>query len=301
MGWNYAMQWMAILPFELNAAGLTLSFWNPTIPKAAFIAIFWCAIVAINLCGVRGYGEAEFVFSAIKVVAVIGFIILGIVIDAGGSPSGQVLGTEFWRDPGSFNNGFKGFCTVFVTAAFSYAGTELVGLTAAETVFSIICPSDVKENPRKTLPRAIKQVTWRIILFYMVSLIIIGCLVRYNDPALLNGSYSTDVTASPFVIAVNNAGIKVVPSIMNAVILISVLSVGNSSTYGASRTLQALAEIRQAPRIFAYIDRQGRPLVTMTIILLLGLLAFIGTIPGRGPVMFDWLLALSGLSTLFTW
>jgi yeast amino acid transporter len=88
---------------------------------------------------------------------------------------------------------------------------------------------------------------------------------------------------------------------MNAVILISVLSVGNSSTYGASRTLQALAEIGQAPSWFKYIDRQGRPLITMGLILSLGLLAFIGTIPGKGPVMFDWLLALSGLSTLFTW
>ena len=134
MGWNYAMQWVAILPFELNAAGLTLRFWNPSIPTAAFIAIFWTLIVIINIAGVRGYGEAEFVFSIIKVTAVIFFIILGRVIDAGGSPSGKVLGTEFWQNPGSFNNGFKGFCSVFVTAAFAYAGTELVGLTAAETV-----------------------------------------------------------------------------------------------------------------------------------------------------------------------
>jgi len=137
MGWNYAMQWMAILPFELNAAGLTLSFWNPTIPTAAFTAIFWFVIVLINLIGVRGYGEAEFLFSSIKVLAVIGFIILGIVIDAGGTPNHQALGTQFWRDPGSFKNGFKGFCAVFVTAAFAYAGTELVGLTAAETVFPL--------------------------------------------------------------------------------------------------------------------------------------------------------------------
>lgn len=135
----------------------------------------------------------------------------------------------------------------------------------------------------------------------MISLIIIGCIVSSDDPALLSKSYSTDIRASPFVIAVKNAGINVIPSIMNAVILISVLSVGNSSTYGASRTLQALAEIGQAPSWFTYIDRQGRPLITMGIILSLGLLAFIGTIPGKGPVMFDWLLALSGLSTLFTW
>lgn len=134
MGWNYAMGWMTIFPFELTAASLTVSFWNSGVSNAVFIAIFWFAVVCINLMGVRGYGEAEFLFSTIKVTAVVAFIILGIVIDLGGSPSGVVYGTKFWHDPGSFNNGFKGICSVFVTAAFAFAGTELAGLTAAETV-----------------------------------------------------------------------------------------------------------------------------------------------------------------------
>jgi yeast amino acid transporter len=134
MGWNYAVQWFTILPFELVAAGLTVQYWNSDLHGAIFITIFYLAIVGINLAGVRGYGEAEFVFSIFKVAAVIGFIILGIVIDLGGSPSKIVYGTTFWRDPGSFNNGFKGVCAVFVTAAFAFAGTELSGLAAAETV-----------------------------------------------------------------------------------------------------------------------------------------------------------------------
>jgi amino acid transporter len=290
MGWNYAMQWLTVFPFELVAAGLTVRFWNPNLHGAIFISIFWVAIVGINLCGVRGYGEAEFIFSIIKVTAVIGFIILGIVIDLGGAPNGVVYGTKYWHNPGSFNNGFKGVCSVFVTAAFAFAGTELAGLAAAET-----------ENPRKTLPRATKQVTWRIIIFYMVSLTVIGCIVPYTEPRLLNKEYTTDIKASPFVIAVQNAGIKVVPSIMNAVILISVLSVGNSSTYGATRTLQALAEKGQAPKIFMYIDKRGRPLVTLVICLALGLIAYVGTIPEKGMQIFDWLFALSGLSSFFTW
>jgi len=134
MGWNYAIQWFTILPFELVAAGLTVRYWNSDLHGAIFIAIFYVAILCINLAGVRGYGEAEFVFSIIKVLAVIGFIILGIVIDVGGSPSGVVYGTTYWHNPGSFNNGFKGICSVFVTAAFAFAGTELAGLAAAETV-----------------------------------------------------------------------------------------------------------------------------------------------------------------------
>ena len=143
--------------------------------------------------------------------------------------------------------------------------------------------------------------TWRILIFYIVSLAIIGCIVPYTDPRLLNSSYGTDIAASPFVIAVQNAGIKVVPSIINAVILISVLSVGNSSTYGATRTLHALAELGQAPKIFTYVDKRGRPLVTVVLMLLFGLIAYLGLVPSVGNKLFDWLFAISGLSSFFTW
>jgi yeast amino acid transporter len=149
MGWNYAMSWLTVFPFELVAAGLTVRYWNDNLHGAIFITIFWVAIVIINLAGVKGYGEAEFVFSIIKVTAVIGFIILGIVIDAGGSPSGIKYGTTYWHDPGSFNNGFKGVCSVFVTAAFAFAGTELAGLAAAETVRPQNYGSDDRRIPGK--------------------------------------------------------------------------------------------------------------------------------------------------------
>jgi amino acid permease len=154
---SYALNWLVTLPLELTAASITVSYWpgaKDTSP-AAFVVIFWVVIVAINFFGVRGYGEAEFVFSIIKVIAVIGFILLGIIIAAGGipgSPQGYI-GAHYWYDPGAFNHGFKGLCSVFVTAAFSFGGTELVGLTAAET-----------ENPRLSLPSAVKQVFWRITL-----------------------------------------------------------------------------------------------------------------------------------------
>jgi amino acid transporter len=289
MGWNYAMQWLVVLPLELTAAGITISYWNSGINVGVFITIFLVALTFINLAGVRGYGEAEFVFSIIKVIAVVGFIILGVVIDCGGGPNGGYLGAHTWHDPGAFSNGFKGVCSVFVTAAFAFSGTELVGLAAAET-----------ENPRKTLPRATKQVFWRITLFYMISLFLVGLIVPYNNPQLLNGTSSVDVKASPFVIAIQDAGIQVLPSIFNAVILISVLSVGNSSTYGSTRTIAALAEIGQAPKIFAYIDKKGRPLVALVLALGMGCLAYIN-IASVGTTVFNWLLALSGLSAFFTW
>lgn len=291
MGWNYAMQWLVVLPLEIVAASITVNYWNHgQVNNAAWVAIFLVLITSINLFGVKGYGEAEFVFSIIKVIAVIGFIILGIILNVGGGPNGGYIGGRYWKTPGPFNHGFKGLCSVFVTAAFAFAGTELVGLAAAETA-----------NPRKSLPTAVKQVFWRITLFYIVSLTLVGLLVPYDDPRLLSGSSSADAAASPFVIAINNAGIKVLPSIMNVVIMIAVLSVGNSSIYGSSRTLAALAEQGQAPKIFAYIDRKGRPMVGIAVSSALGLLAFLAADPVAEDQAFTWMLAISGLSSIFTW
>jgi amino acid transporter len=310
MGWNYALQWLIVLPLEIVAASITVGYWNSAISPAAWVSIFWVLIVSINLFGVRGYGEAEFVFAVIKVTAVIGFMfvppgpltkpetegreltlssILGIILNCGGGPHGGYIGGLYWQTPGAFHNGFKGLCSVFVNAAFAFAGTELVGLAAAETA-----------NPRKSLPSAIKQVFWRIALFYVVALTIVGLLVPYTDPRLLSGSSSADAAASPFVIAIKNAGISGLDSVMNVVIMIAVLSVGNSSVYGSSRTLAALAEQGQAPHFLAYIDRQGRPIVAILLASFLGLLCFISA-SDKESTAFTWMLAISGLSSVFTW
>jgi amino acid transporter len=284
------MQWLVVLPLEIVSATFTIEYWSHgSISNNAFVAIFLVLIVIINLFGVRGYGEAEFVFSIIKVVAVIGYIILAIIINVGGGPDGSYIGGKYWHDPGAFNHGFKGLCSVFVNAAFAFAGTELVGLAAAETA-----------NPRKSLPTAIKQVFWRITLFYVVSLILVGLLVPYTNTRLLSGNNAADATASPFVISIVNAGITGLPSVFNAVIMIAVLSVGNSSIYGSSRTLAALAEQKQAPRIFAYIDRKGRPIVSIGVASALGLLGFFAGSKNQKEA-FAWMIALSGLSSVFTW
>ncbi|ORY16292.1 amino acid permease-domain-containing protein [Clohesyomyces aquaticus] len=288
MGWNYALQWLVVLPLEIVAATLTIEYWTQgSINADAFVAVFLVIIVTINLFGVKGYGEAEFIFAVVKVVAVIGFIILGIIINIGGGPNGSYIGVKYWKDPGAFNNGFKGLCTTFVNAAFAFSGTELVGLAAAETA-----------NPRKSLPTAVKQVFWRITFFYIISLTIVGFLVPYNNKELLSGS--NNASASPFVIAIKSAGIEGLPSVFNAVIMIAVLSVGNSAVYGSSRTLAALAEQNQAPQILAYIDRKGRPLAAIAVASFLGLLAFLaGT--KQQEAAFNWMLSLSALSSIFTW
>lgn len=288
VAWNYFIQFLVLLPLELVSGAITMQYWNSTINADVWVLIFYVVVCSINMFGVRAYGETEVLFSAIKVIAIIGFIIVSIVLAAGGGPNGHSHGAEYWHNPGAFANGFKGVVSVFVTAAFAYAGVELVGLAAAET-----------ENPRKSLPRAIKQVFWRILMFYLVSLTLICFLVPYNSSRLL-GASSVDVTASPFVIAIEQGGIKGLPHVMNAVILVSVISVASTSVYASSRTLTSLAEQGLAPEFCGYIDREGRPLVAITISNIFALLAFIAA-SGKESDVFDWLMSVSALSSIALW
>ncbi|EEU36736.1 uncharacterized protein NECHADRAFT_51989 [Fusarium vanettenii 77-13-4] len=272
MGWNYVMQWAFVLPLELT--------------------VFLVVIILINVFGTLGYAEEEFWASLLKLSATLIFMIVAIVLVCGGGPSDglyhEYWGARLWYDPGAFQHGFRGFCGVFVTAAFSFSGTELVGLAAAEA-----------KNPAKALPGAIKQVFWRITLFYVVGLLLVGLLVDSTDKRLLNAG-SDDPSASPFVIAVANAGLKGYDSFMNVIILVSVLSIGVSCVYGGSRTLVALAQQGFAPKFFAYIDKSGRPLPSVALIILMGFLGYL-SVDGNGGTVFTWLQALSGLAALFTW
>lgn len=172
-----------------------------------------------------------------------------------------------------------------MTASFAFGGTELTGLAAAEA-----------KDPRKEIPRASKQVVWRIGIFYIVNLFIVGLIVPANS--VLYQSEGGSSRHSPFVIAIQLAGIKALPSIFNAMILISVMSVANSCTFASTRTFQALAQNGMGPKLFAYVDRQGRPMVVVILQLLFGCLAFINLAPSGGTI-FNWLLALSGLSSFF--
>ncbi|RDL32381.1 Amino acid transporter-like protein [Venustampulla echinocandica] len=247
-GWNYGMQWLFVMPLEVMAAAICLEFWSLPIPRWASITFFLLLIISINLFGVRFFGEAEYCFSIMKVAAVVGFIILGVIINCAGTPDSGYIGGRYWADPGAFHGGMSGFTSILVTAAFSFSGTELVGLAAAET-----------HNPSQSLPTASKQVFWRILIFYVLAITIVGLLVPYTDPR-----------------------------------------VANSSMYGATRTLQALAEQGQAPRILAYVDREGRPIASILLASIIGLVAYLYISPIQGAA-FTWLLALSGLSSIFTW
>ncbi|KAK6457957.1 general amino acid permease [Scheffersomyces xylosifermentans] len=287
MGWNYAIFWVIVLPLELVASSMTINFWNSPINSVVWVAIFYVLIIVLNLCGNKGFGETEFVAAIIKLLGIVGFNILAVILICGGGDQGYI-GGKYWHNPGAFTTGFKGVISVLITATYSLAGTELIGLTSAES----------EENPRVALPKAIKQVFWRIIIFYMLTLTLVGFLVPATSDELIGASSNS--SNSPFVIAIRAGGIKVLPSIFNVIVLVALLSIGNSAVYGFSRTVLALAEQGLAPKFFMYVDRKGRPLAGILVAAIVSLLAFVSASPQQSAV-FAWLVSLSGLSTLFTW
>lgn len=296
MGWNYFLQWFFILPFEIVVASFTINYWTQgSVHPAVFMAVFLVALTLISCFGTLGYAEEEFWSSFLKLSAIVTFIIIGLVLVLGGGPEGSrydsYVGTKYLMEEGGFRNGFKGFCSCFVTAAFAFAGTELIGLAASES-----------KNPLQTLPAACKMVFWRVILFFVLSILFVGLLISATDEGLMKKDQAfANSQASPFVLVGKYALLDGYDHFFNFVIMISVISIGISGIYGGSRTLTAMAEQGYAPKVFTYVDRAGRPLYSTLLILVVGCLAFAGADEVRGPQLFDWLLGISGLAALFSW
>ncbi|MGO2036310.1 MAG: amino acid permease, partial [Brevibacterium sp.] len=179
--------------------------------------------------------------------------------------------------------------SVFMIAGFSFQGTELVGVTAGES-----------ENPRRDMPRAIRTVFWRIMLFYIGAIAIIGFLLPYTDPSLLTAANNEDITASPFTLVFERAGIAVAASVMNAVILTAILSAGNSGLYASTRMLYAMAKEGTAPRLFARLNERGVPVMALLATAAIGLFGFLTEVMGDGGA-YTWLINVSGLSGFIVW
>ncbi|OJJ33087.1 hypothetical protein ASPWEDRAFT_605289 [Aspergillus wentii DTO 134E9] len=296
MGWIYWFSWASTFALELTATGLIIQYWDESINIAIFIAIFLVVITLLNFLPVSFYGEIEFWFSSIKVLTVVGFMIFAICVDAGVSHQGY-LGFRYWVHPGAFapyllddsdpRAKFVGFWAVLIQAGFSYQGTELVGIAAGET-----------ENPRKTVPSAIRKTFYRILFFFVLTIFFIGIVVPYTNEDLL--SDGNDANSSPFVIAAKLAGVKVLPSIINAVLLTVVLSAANSNVYSGSRILIGLAQEGFAPRWFKKTTKGGVPYFSVAFTAMFGLLGFMN-VSNAGSTVFNWLLNISGVAGFITW
>ncbi|SCV73725.1 BQ2448_6155 [Microbotryum intermedium] len=296
MGWNYWYNWTIVLPAELNAAAVLIGYWNNTINPGVWIAVCLVVAAAINVGGTKLYGECEFWFAIIKVLTIVGLIILGIILDAGGV-TGDPIGFRYWRNPGVFvqylgiegaKGRFLGFWAVLIQAAFSYIGTEIVAITAGEA-----------RNPKKTLPKAIRRVYVRILLFYILGVFVIGLLVASNDPRLNLRSHNA--ASSPFVIAINNAGIPALPSIINACLLTSAWSAASSDLYVSSRALYGLALNGNAPRFLRKVNRWGLPWICVVIGILFSFLSFMSIGSSSAGEVFGWFANMTSVCGLLTW
>lgn len=256
-GWTYWFQATATVMAELTAMGVYVQFWIPQFPKWITALIFLLILVAVNLIGVKMYGEFEFWFALVKVVAIICMIIFGmLIILFGFNNGGQSVGfSNLQKNGGFFATGFKGFMLSFVFVTFAFGGVELIGITAGEA-----------QNPKKSIPKAINDVFWRILIFYVGSVLTMLALYPWNKIGL-NGS--------PFVLVFSKVGIPAAASVINFVILTAALSGMNSALYINGRMLYSLALNNNAPKIFGKLNESGVPYVGTLFSIIVALIAVI--------------------------
>lgn len=296
VGWNNWISSSLTLCAEISAAAIVIGFWNDEINQAAWISIILVLIVCLNIFAVSIYGEAEFIFASVKIVTIVGLLLLAFIIDLGGSPNDQGrLGFRYWKSPYSAMRQyvgigdvgrFAGFFATLVNAAFSFGGVEMVAVAAGEA-----------ENPRMNIPKAVRRVFWRILFFYVLGSLAIGVIVPANDDRLSNAS---GARSSPWVIAMQRAGIPALPSIINAVILTSAASSGNAFLFTGSRYLFALAQNKQAPQFLLKCTKAGVPVYCVLITASMGLLTYMTVSEGASNV-FNWFQTLTTITSLFTW
>ncbi|KAI8338514.1 amino acid permease/ SLC12A domain-containing protein [Chlamydoabsidia padenii] len=287
LGWNYWFSWSVTIATELAAAATIIAWWRPVMPDAAWSTIFLVLIVALNMFSVKVYGELEYYFAMIKILIVIVFIIIAILVSAGGVGSGGPIGFKYWNSPGAFANGGVGTVSVLLSAGFSYQGTEVVGITAGEA-----------KNPTKAIPRAIRNTFWRILVFYVATIFLIGLCVPYDNEQLANTDGTPNTSA--FTLIFELAGISAGAHVINAIVLTSVLSAANSSVYTTARTLLGLAHDGNAPKIFTKTNRFGAPWIAVLVSSVCGFAACFASIYSAS-VAFSWFLSITTVSGFISW
>ncbi|KAG5997785.1 hypothetical protein E4U43_002570 [Claviceps pusilla] len=294
-GWNSVYANAILLPAEMVACAVIIDYWTH-VNHAVWITVLGGLLVFSNFLLISVYGELEFVLAILKILLIVGVNIMSICITAGAGPRGETIGFRFWKDPGPFVQyldipgswgQFVGFWRVLVSAAYAFSNVENISVAGAET-----------RNPRQNIPKAAKRVFWRIFVFYLVTVFCIGLIVSSADEALT--SRSGDAGASPFAIAATNAGIKDVPSIINAVVVTSAWSAANSAMLVGTRTLYGLALDGHAPAFFKRTNRFGTPWISVAAVGSFMLLGYL-TLSSAASVVFGWLQGLVSAASFVHW
>lgn len=279
-GWNYWFNYIVVSMAELTAVGIYINYWFPDVPHWASALVFLVIITLANLVNVKMYGEFEFWFAIIKVVAILGMIVFGLFLIFSGI-NGQATGiSNLWKHGGYMPNGWNGLIFSLVPVMFSFGGIELIGITAGEA-----------DNPKRTIPKAINQVMWRILIFYVGALAVMMMLYPWNQ---------VGVDGSPFVQIFSKMGIPAAATLLNIVVLTAALSVYNSGIYSNGRMLYSLAQQGNAPKVFAKLNKNGIPVAGVLASSALTLVAVILNylIPGK---VFIYLISVAIIAGIINW
>ncbi|RKK31589.1 hypothetical protein BFJ66_g15190 [Fusarium oxysporum f. sp. cepae] len=260
-GWNLVYKGLIFIPTGIVAAAVLMSFWVE-VNNAVWITVFGLLMALTNCLFVRVFGELEFGFALLKIALIFIVNIMAIVIIAGGGPEGDTLGFRYWK------------------------GIENISLAAAET-----------QNARQVIPQAAKRVFWRILLFYSLTMFLVGLVVPSNDDRLLK---STGTAASPFVISATLAGITAIPHVINAIVVTSAWSCGNYGMMSYVRYLFGLAKNGHAPKVFTRLNRFGIPYVAVILFTLFMALGYL-TVSDGASTVFTWLRDLLSIAILVNW
>ena len=282
IGWLYWWFWVLVIPLEANAAATILHAWFPDVAIWVFTLVITLLLTATNLFSVKNYGEFEFWFALIKVVAIVGFVILGLAAIFGFLPTSQVSGVSHLFDTQGFMpNGMGAVLAAILTTMFSFMGTEIVTIAAAES-----------KNPGQQITKATNSVIWRIGLFYLLSIFIVVSLVPWNDPTLAAvGSYQT---------VLERMGIPNAKLIVDLVVLVAVTSCLNSALYTASRMLFSLGRRGDAPAVSKRTNKSGTPYWAVMLSTGAAFLAVFANYVAPAAV-FEFLLASSGAIALLVY
>ncbi|UXJ69856.1 amino acid permease [Lysinibacillus fusiformis] len=282
LGWMYFVGSAATAGVEFTAAGILMQHWFPNIPIWIWCAVFMVLLFVLNALTTKGFAEAEFWFASIKVVAVIAFIIIGGAAIFGLIPLADRPTPHLTNlaPSGLFPAGITIIFVTMMNVIFSYQGSELVGIAAGET-----------ENPEKNIPRAIRTILFRIIVFYIASIIVLSAIFPSSELGLME---------SPFVTLMNLAGVPYAAGIMNFVILTAILSVGNSCLYASTRLLFSMSHEGMAPKLFGRLTKNKVPLNALIFTMVFSLLSLLTSVM-EADAVFVLLMSIAGISVTISW
>ncbi|WP_050183099.1 alanine permease AlaP [Domibacillus robiginosus] len=281
-GWNYWFLWVVTCMAEITAVGVYMGFWYPDVPAWIWALAALVIMTTVNFLAVKAYGELEFWFALIKIVAILSMIVIGVLMIAFGIGNGGIATgiSNLWENGGFFPNGAKGLLLSLQMVMFAYLGIELIGVTAGEV-----------KNPEKSLSRAIDSVFWRILIFYVGALFVIMSIYPWTE---------IGTQGSPFVLTFEKVGIPAAAGIINFVVLTAALSSCNSGIFSTGRMLFNLAEHGEAPASYQTLTRNGVPgkaIIASAGVLLIGVLLNY-LVPAK---VFTWVTSIATFGAIWTW